>query len=174
MFFEGYDGARAMSGQFKGCAAVVRKTCPDALYVHCANHSLNLAITHACGVQSIRNCMETVKTVVNFFRQSNKAGNLLKEHVLAKNSGAKQIRLLKFCETRWVEHLASLNLFHETLEFICSALEEMDETNIKSYGVQPNALLTSIHTAQFIIVLTVLKPTFSVTKNLGLYLQKED
>lgn len=121
-----------MSGQFKGCAAIVRKTYPDALYVHCANHNLNLAITHTCDISSIRNYMSTVKAVVNFFRNSNKAGNVLKAYILAANSGAKQTRLLKFCETRWVEHLASLSLFFEVLQFICSALEEMNEMNIKS------------------------------------------
>lgn len=94
----------------------------------------NLAITLACNISSIRNCMTTVKAVVNFFRQSNKAGNLLRKHILTANSGAKQTRLLKFCETRWVEHLASLSLFHETLEYICSTLEEMDENKFKTDG----------------------------------------
>ena len=163
-----------MSGEFKGCAAIVKKTCPDALYLHCANHNLNLAITHSCNITPIRNCIGTVKQVVNFFRLSSKAGNLLKNHILAANPGAKQTRLLKFCETRWVEHLASLGLFHEVLEFIFSTLEELDELKIKSDGIQPNSLLASIQTAQFIIALVVMKPVFSLTKNLSQNLQKED
>ncbi|XP_075168440.1 52 kDa repressor of the inhibitor of the protein kinase-like isoform X2 [Haematobia irritans] len=41
---QGYDGARSMSGEFKGCASKLRSFYPDAVYVHCANHSLNLAV----------------------------------------------------------------------------------------------------------------------------------
>ncbi|XP_043065493.1 52 kDa repressor of the inhibitor of the protein kinase-like [Drosophila ficusphila] len=171
---QGYDGARAMSGQLKGCAAIVKKTCPDALYLHCANHNLNLAITHACDIAPIRNCIGTVKQVVNFFRLSSKAGNLLKKHILAENPSAKQTRLLKFCETRWVEHLASLGLFYEAVEFICLTLEDLNELRSKTDGVQPNSLLASIQTSQFIVALAVMVPVFSLTKNLSQNLQKEE
>lgn len=173
---QGYDGARAMSGRFKGCAANVREVFPQAFYVHCANHNLNLAITHACEISSIRNCMGTIKEVVNFFRVSNKSGLVLKEHIKAsqpEDKKRKKTRLLKFCETRWVEHLNSLSLFYDVYEHICSALEDLDEKRTKSEGVQPHALLTSIRTPQFIIALTVLKPIFSLTKTLSLFLQLE-
>ncbi len=75
---------------------------------------------------------------------------------------------------RWIEHLASLSLFYNNLEFIDSALEEMDELKVKSDGVQPNELLASIRTPQLIISLAVLKPIFGLTKSLSLNLQKED
>ncbi|XP_008188935.1 zinc finger MYM-type protein 1-like, partial [Acyrthosiphon pisum] len=39
---QGYDGAAAMSGEFQGCAAKVMEKYPQALYVHCASHSLNV------------------------------------------------------------------------------------------------------------------------------------
>lgn len=87
-----------MKGQFKGCAAEVRKICPKAIYLHCANHSLNLAITHPCNVTPIRNCIGTIKVVVNFFRRSNKAGHILETMIKKIVPDAKQIRLLKFCD----------------------------------------------------------------------------
>ena len=68
----------------------------------------------------------------------------------------------------------TLGLFHDVLEFICLTLEELDELRIKSDGIQPNSLLASIQTAQFIIALVVMKPVFSLTKNLSQNLQKED
>lgn len=170
----GYDGAPAMSGQYNGCAAIVQELCPEAVYVHCANHNLNLAISHSCNIAPIRNCLGTIKEVVNFFRLSNKAGLVLKDHIQKSCPGARQTRLLKFCETRWVEHLNSLCLFHDVYDHICSALENLDERNTKSSGVQPNVLLTSIRTPQFIIALTVLKPIFNLSKNLSLILQRDD
>lgn len=112
--------------------------------------------------------------MVNFFRNCNKAGIILKQHILESETGAKQTRLLKFCETRWIEHLASLNLFYDSTKFIGSALEEINELRVKSDGVQPSELLAAIQTPQFIISLTVLKPIFGLTKSLSLNLQKED
>lgn len=163
-----------MSGKFNGCAANIRELYPSAVYVHCANHNLNLAITHSCEIPPIRNCLGTIKEIVNFFRLSNKASLVLKKQIQEFCPNAKQTRLLKFCETRWVEHLSSLNLFYDVYEYICSSLENLNEKNIKTDGVQPHALLTSMQTPQFIIALIVMKPIFSLSKNLSLFLQKED
>lgn len=142
-----------MSGQYNGCAAKIIKICPEAVYVHCANHNLNLAITHACKITPIRNCLGTIKKIVNYFRKSNKAGLILKNKIKADVPEAKQTRLLKFCETRWVEHLNSLSLFYDVFEYICSALEELEVTTCKVDGVQPHTLLLSIFTPQFIVAL---------------------
>ncbi|XP_025416778.1 zinc finger MYM-type protein 1-like [Sipha flava] len=57
MIGQGYDGAAAMSGVFHGAHVYVQEKCPLAIYVHCASHSLNLAISDACNITSIRNCL---------------------------------------------------------------------------------------------------------------------
>ncbi|XP_015376839.1 PREDICTED: 52 kDa repressor of the inhibitor of the protein kinase-like [Diuraphis noxia] len=165
-----------MRGQaeFDGCAAKVRKLYPEAIYVYCANHNLNLAITHACKISSIRNCIGTIKEVVNFFRLSNKAGLVLKDKIQVSCPSSKQTRLLKFSETRWVEHLDSLSLFNDVYEHICLSLEYLDENNLKTIGVKLHALLASIKTLQFIMALTVVKPIFIIMENLSVFLQKKD
>jgi len=56
-----------MSGQYNGCAVIIKKTCLEAVYVHCANHNLNLTITHTCKITPIRNCLGTIKEIVNYF-----------------------------------------------------------------------------------------------------------
>ncbi|XP_033221203.1 zinc finger MYM-type protein 1-like [Belonocnema kinseyi] len=56
-----YDGAAAINGKFNGVQAAIRETLPLALYVHCAPHCLNLAVSDACNVSLIRNCMGTVQ-----------------------------------------------------------------------------------------------------------------
>lgn len=73
-----------------------------------------------------------------------------------------------------MEHLNSLSLFYDVFQYICSALEELEVTTCKVDGVQPHTLLLSICTPQFIVALLVLKPIFSLTKNLSLSLQKVD
>ncbi|XP_040079610.1 zinc finger MYM-type protein 1-like [Ixodes scapularis] len=43
-----YDGASVMSGKSKGVQALLKLEVPQALYVHCFNHRLNLVIVDAC------------------------------------------------------------------------------------------------------------------------------
>ncbi|KAG8175698.1 hypothetical protein JTE90_007398 [Oedothorax gibbosus] len=50
-----------MSGKVKDSQADVQKRCPKAVYVHCTAHRLNLAITNAAEVRSIRNCFGTTE-----------------------------------------------------------------------------------------------------------------
>lgn len=52
---QGYDGASTMSGERAGVQALLREKQPKALYIHCAGHSLNLAIINSCSVPPIRN-----------------------------------------------------------------------------------------------------------------------
>lgn len=52
---QGYDGASATRGIFNGVQAVIKQSCPLALYIHCGSHSLNLAVSDACHVKLIRN-----------------------------------------------------------------------------------------------------------------------
>lgn len=44
---QGYDGASNMSGKYKGVQAIVREEYLKAIYVHCAAHTLNLAVSKA-------------------------------------------------------------------------------------------------------------------------------
>lgn len=67
MVCQGYDRATAMTGRFNGVQAYVRKNNDMAIYGHCASHSLNLAISDACDLQSIRNCMGVLSPIYNFF-----------------------------------------------------------------------------------------------------------
>jgi len=63
---QGYDGAASMSGRFNGVQSCIKKEYKTAIYIHCSAHSLNLAITYACGVQCIRNTMGTIEKVFVF------------------------------------------------------------------------------------------------------------
>ncbi|XP_025202388.1 zinc finger MYM-type protein 1-like [Melanaphis sacchari] len=83
---QGYDGAASMSGQFNGVQQYIREAVPHALFVHCASHSLNLAVGSSCKIVSIRNCIGTVSSVITFFRASSQRTKTLIEslHVIEK------------------------------------------------------------------------------------------
>jgi len=67
LFGQGYDGASAMSGEFHGVQAYIREKYNLALYSHCAAHSFNLAVSAACSIPQIRNCLGTIQSIYNFF-----------------------------------------------------------------------------------------------------------
>lgn len=171
---QGYDGAAAMSGRFNGCQAVVQEQYPTALYVHCANHSLNLALTHSCTVPQIRNCLGTVKEIITFFRCSAKRETVLKKKIHDINENTKRTRLLKFCETRWVEHHDSLFLFNDLYDAILQALYEIQnfidaDASSKAYRYQ-----AAMENGSFIIALIVTCQVFGLTYNLSKSLQSKE
>ena len=48
---QGYDAAAAMSGKLNSAQAHIREIIPTALYVHCAAHSFNLAVSNSCDLR---------------------------------------------------------------------------------------------------------------------------
>lgn len=61
MRVQGYDGAANMAGVHRGVQAIIRQSIPDAVYVHCKAHSLNLAIGHACKEPLVQNMIGTLQ-----------------------------------------------------------------------------------------------------------------
>jgi hypothetical protein len=90
-----------------GCAALISKDYPLAIYVHSASYSLNLVLSDAFKVDVTRNTIGTMKGMVTFIRASEKCMDTLKEQITKVELGSGRTRLVKLNETRWVERLAS-------------------------------------------------------------------
>ncbi|GBO13416.1 Zinc finger MYM-type protein 1 [Araneus ventricosus] len=69
---QGYDGASTMRGQFRGVQNSIKEKLPLALHTHRSSHSLNLCLSNASNIPSIRNCMGVIKEVCRFFHMSAK------------------------------------------------------------------------------------------------------
>lgn len=52
--------------------AIIRLTIPEAVYVHCEAHSLNLAIGHACKEPLVRNMISILQQIAFSFDYSAK------------------------------------------------------------------------------------------------------
>ncbi|KAK9744053.1 protein of unknown function (DUF4371) [Popillia japonica] len=101
---QGHDGASAMTGSFRGVQSIIREEYPRTIYTHCASHCLNLCLSDASKVTSIRNAFGTINEVCRFLRSA-KRSNILKNRlkVLKEESNKNVSSLIKYCETRWVE-----------------------------------------------------------------------
>ncbi|CAF4617848.1 unnamed protein product, partial [Didymodactylos carnosus] len=98
---QGFDGAGAMSGKFNGVQKHIRDLVPSALYVHCSNHTLNLAIGDACVLKTIRSFFGMLKCVINFINSSPKRTTIFKNAIEATVCITKKRKLISLCDTRW-------------------------------------------------------------------------
>lgn len=170
---QGYDGASNMRGELNGVQANVKKIYPKAIYVHCANHRLNLALSSALSISFIRNCNGTINEISNLFRNNSYAGNVLKNNIKCLLPESKKGRLLKLCETRFIERHDAIIVFVELFDAIVSSLQEISEESHKAVSTTAELLISAIEKSSFLIALLVCEKLLSFTLPLSLYLQNQ-
>jgi len=92
---QGYDGASVMSGRENGVQALIRRDYPNALFVHCQSHCLNLSIRSSCNVQEVQAVHTTIADVCNHFAHSSVRTFQLSECVEQKNDAGEMNTVLK-------------------------------------------------------------------------------
>ena len=150
---QGYDGAANMAGIHRGVQAIIRQSIPEAVYVHCKAHSLNLAIGHACKEPLVRNMLNTLQQVAFAFDYSAKRLLAFKEALaqddLAREEMQRRSKLRTLCETRWSSRADSLFTFRAAFTVVVQALEEL----IEDGDAKARGHLCSIKQFDFIIAL---------------------
>ncbi|XP_033223319.1 zinc finger MYM-type protein 1-like [Belonocnema kinseyi] len=119
---QGFDEASNMSGQYKGVQAILRNNyAPHALYVHCAAHSLNLAISITSNVPAITDCLGTLENVYNFLHTPKRKPIL--ENTIEESDETPRTKSLKRLNLiRWVSNYEAVNDSHEVAyRFVASS-----------------------------------------------------
>lgn len=94
-----FDGASNMSGRFQGVQARLRQLCPAAVYVHCANHSLDLVLQEISReVRIVADTLQFIKDVTNVVNESARRLTLFQELF---GTSEPIINLVSICPTRW-------------------------------------------------------------------------
>ncbi|XP_050064205.1 zinc finger MYM-type protein 1-like [Aphis gossypii] len=170
---QGYDGASVMRGHFNGVQAVVRRSYPLALYSHCSSHSLNLAISDACDMKSIRNATDTLQAIYVFFKTPKRQDVLRKtiDKIAPEN---KKKKLKDLCPTRWVERHESVMVFLELFDSVIEALEEISNWVDRETSSKSNNLLCSLKNGEFLLAVYVLAKALSISLPLSRQLQTEN
>lgn len=167
---QGYDGAATMSGAFQGTQALIAAKHPAALYVHCASHSLNLALTSASTVPGIRNCFGTIEKLWCFFNTPKRA-NILNIHIDDLAPQSRKQKLKQLCPTRWVERHDSVIVMLELLIPVAAALEEISEWEDTETASKASILLNAIKESTFLVALLCSEQLLSFTLKLSKMLQ---
>lgn len=120
-----FDGASNMSGHLSGVQARLNEKCPDALYVHCANHSLDLVLQEAArDVRLITDVLSFVREASNTIRESSKRRALYNSLF-----GDKDVvrGLQSLCPTRWCVRASAVKRVIESYQQLSDTLVTLSE-----------------------------------------------
>lgn len=115
---QGYDNAATMSGIHSGVQTRIKKINSKALFVPCANHSLNLCGIHSfASVPSCVTFFATMEMIYTFFSGSTHRWDILLKHV--------NVTVKRLSETRWSSHHDAIKPVKKHLKEITEALDEL-------------------------------------------------
>ena len=69
---QGYNGTSSMTGKEKGVQAIVKESCPLAVYVHCSAHALSLVLIKSSAIPEIHGTFDFIGDIATFFKSSSK------------------------------------------------------------------------------------------------------
>ncbi|KAF0709878.1 zinc finger MYM-type protein 1-like, partial [Aphis craccivora] len=172
-FGQGYDGAAVMSGQHSGVQTLIRSDFPNAVYVHCCSHNLNLVISDAAKSSSkVQTFFNIVQDVYNFFSVSAPRWALL---ALGKEVESKiqKKTLKKVCPTQWEARHDSVFALKERYFDLIKALTHILLTSHKSDEKNlGGSLKKKLESAEFVLILSfwerILRSLNVVSKTLQL------
>ncbi|KAF0747851.1 zinc finger MYM-type protein 1-like, partial [Aphis craccivora] len=102
-----YDGAAVMSGRLNGVQKLFRDEVPQAIYVHCYNHKLNLVITDICkNISDVKLFFDLVEEIYVFV--SGSAVHSFFIDIPKKNNLHSVVELKKICLTRWIAQVFAI------------------------------------------------------------------
>ncbi|XP_012855091.1 PREDICTED: zinc finger MYM-type protein 1-like [Erythranthe guttata] len=183
---QGYDGASNMKGQFGGLKTLIQKENPQAYYVHCFAHQLQLAlVSMARKREDVDWFFLEVSRIVNFLRSSNKRqsllrkkqvahfANLIEDELVETGTGLNQeLSIARAGDTRWGSHFRTLSRLIDLFTPIIEVLEDL-KSDRYSKG-EPKSLLFVMQTFGFVFMLHLMVEVLSLTNDLSQALQKGD
>ncbi|KAL7120290.1 hypothetical protein ACP275_02G114500 [Erythranthe tilingii] len=169
---QGYDGASNM------------KENPQAYYVHCFAHQLQLAlVSMARKHEDVDWFFLEVSRIVNFLRSSNKRqsllrkkqvahfANLIEDELVEKSTGLNQeLSIARAGDTRWGSHFRTLSRLIDLFTPIIEVLEDL-KSDRYSKG-EPKSLLFVMQTFGFVFMLHLMVEVLSLTNDFKKRLQQ--
>lgn len=119
-----YDGASVMRGHINGVQTIFKKEVPQAYYMHCANHRLNLVLVDIAKNNEEADVFFTlVQDLYVFVSGSNIHIKFIELQKQVLN--IKPIELKRLCITRWSSQIHSCKAIKNTIEVILLLLNQL-------------------------------------------------
>ena len=166
---QAYDGASNMSGQYKGCAAIIQRKYPKALYSHCCSHVLNLAVVNTCDCIQVRNLFAVMTKVYQFFDNHPK-----RQYVLDSFCEGSKSRLKSLCKTRWLQRIDAFHTFMDMFDSIVNSFDHVVSNRSewsRDAVIDAVSLSKAVLDFEFIVALHTVERYLSYTEGLTRSLQ---
>ncbi|KAG0430646.1 hypothetical protein HPB47_022499 [Ixodes persulcatus] len=126
--------------------------------------------TDGSAVQDIKRAFGRISDICLFFRAPPKRTALLKRHL--EESSRSFCRLLRYCETTWVERHEAVSRLSEALPQVVAALEDfMENSRDTTSTATASALHRRVCSFNFLLCLAVSERFLGLTHHLSEYLQ---
>lgn len=128
---QGYNGAAVMSGSFSGLQKRICEIVPNATFIHCCSHNINLLIYDAAkSSRKVQSFFETVQNIFNFF---NSSGPRWTDLAFGEEEGIviRKVVLKKLCATRWEARHNALYSLRMRFVDVLKALTNLQLTSTK-------------------------------------------
>ena len=173
---QAYDGASTMSGIRNGVQALMKSEVPEALYVHCLAHNLNLVLKDVTNKSElVRNVMDFIYNLVQLIRFSPKRlslfDSLRKDIALQGDGSTPSLRVL--CPTRWTVRHTAINSILRNYQVLIDALEIIQKGH-DEYAAKANGLLGRMECFDTYFALKLAYLVFSASEQLSINLQAVD
>lgn len=124
IYWIAFDGAANMSGRKNGVQAMLKKEMPNAHYIHCRSHLLNLAAANVANdFKPLRALFSAFNSLWKFFHNSPKKHGGLDD--IQKVLDDPVLQLVRAGDTRWTSNYRAVKAIRVTLRAIVYALQEI-------------------------------------------------
>ena len=151
---------------------------PRALYVHCGNHSLNLAVQETCSsISTIRDCFSRTHKCSTFIRDSRQRSNMMKEKRIsleeeehASPGLSSNVKLRSLCPTRFTVRHKAITALLDNYEPVLLTLEELSKS-ANDAGSVADGHLKDLRKGAFYLTLLICDEIVGLTDRLSVILQ---
>ena len=164
------DGASVMVGCRNGVATQLKQCCPSLVSIHCVNHRLALAASHAADhIPYLQRFKTHLRNLFSFYQNS--PVRMSELHAIQSLLDDPAIKLKEAKDVRWLSHDAAIATLLRTLPSLIASLDrEASERG------EPTAqgLLRFVKTHSFIATAHLLHKVLPHVSRLSRVFQKED
>ena len=171
---QGYDGASVMSGKYSGVQRQIREVAPQAFYVHCQAHCLNLVLVDCAKI--VPQASEFFHLLQNLyvFISTSKAHEIFMSKQLELHPDKQTRQLQRLSDTRWACRHDAVDAVCSTYDSLLATLMDIVDGDDKAKAVEANGILLQIHSVKFILLLVMFLRILSCTRRLSDQLQLKD
>jgi hypothetical protein len=148
---QGYDGASVMSGCCSGVQARIREVAPQAIYIHCNAHCLNLAL-----VDSVKAACDAyefftfLKTLYVFLSRA-KCHSVFLQQQKEFHPDQQQRQLQRLSDTRWACRHGAVSALCYTCDAVLATLSVIANGNDGVKAAEARGHLLQVQSFRFIL-----------------------